>query len=68
MKQLLSMFAIAMLLVACGPEKKEQTEETSVEVEAVEVDSTTIGTTTDLEDSVEVVEEVEAEGEEASAE
>jgi uncharacterized protein YcfL len=51
MKQLLSMFAIAMLLVACGESKPAQTEE--VAVEEVAVDSTTIGTTSDLEDATE---------------
>ena len=67
MKNLLSIFAIAMLLVACGESKTAQTEE--VAVEEVAIDSTTIGTTTDLEDtSAVMVEEVEVEGEPASEE
>ena len=67
MKQLLSMFAIVMLLVACGESKPAQTEEAVVE--EVAIDSTTIGTTTDLEDtSAVMVEEVEVEGKPASEE
>ena len=67
MKNLLSIFAIAMLLVACGERKTAQTEEAVVE--EVAIDSTTIGTTTDLEDtSAVMVEEVEVEGEPASEE
>jgi PBP1b-binding outer membrane lipoprotein LpoB len=63
MKQLLAIFAIAFLMVACGETQNSQTEE--VAVEEVAVDSTTIGTTTDLEDSVEVVEESAEVSEEA---
>ena len=66
MKQLLAMFAIAFLMVACG-EKAVQTEETSVEEVAVELDSTTLEANFE-DDAIEQVEEVEAEGEEASAE
>ena len=62
MKKLLSIFAIAMLLVACGESKTAQTEE--VGVEEVAIDSTTIGTTTDLEDTSAVM----VEGEPASEE
>jgi uncharacterized protein YcfL len=65
MKQLLSMFAIAMLMVACGESKTAQTEE--VVVEEVVLDSTTLEGNFD-DDSIEQLEEVPAEGEEASAE
>ena len=64
MKQLLAMFAIAFLMVACG-EKAVQTEETSVE--EVAVDSTTLEANFE-DDALEQVEEVEAEGEMASEE
>ena len=64
MKQLLAMFAIAFLMVACG-EKAVQTEETSVE--EVAVDSTTLEANFE-DDAIEQVEEVEAEGEMASEE
>ena len=64
MKQLLAMFAIAFMMVACG-EKAVQTAETSVE--EVALDSTTLEANFD-DDAIEQVEEVEAEGEEASAE
>ena len=63
MKQLLSMFAIAMLMVACGESKTAQTEEAAVE--EVVVDSSAVES---VEVTEEVVEEVEVEGEPASAE
>ena len=65
MKQLLAMFAIAFLMVACGETQTAQTEE--VAVEEVAVDSTTLEGNFD-DDAIEQVEEVPAEGEEASAE
>jgi len=54
------MFAIATALVACSESTEEVVE--GVAIDSTYVDSTTIGTTTDLEDSV------VAEGFEASAE
>ena len=60
MKKILAMFAIATALVACSESTEEVVE--GVAIDSTYVDSTTIGTTTDLEDSV------VAEGFEASAE
>jgi len=65
MKQLLAMFAIAFLMVACGETKTSQSEEAVVE--EVAVDSTTLEGNFD-DDAIEQVEEVPAEGEEASEE
>ena len=59
MKQLLSIFAIAFLMVACGPEKKSE-EATTEEVQAIEVevatDSLSVETTTES-GTIEVIEE-----------
>ena len=61
MKQLLSILAMAILMVACGPEKKEKSEEaaTTEEVQAIEVevatDSLSVETTTESE-TIEVTE------------
>lgn len=57
------MFAIAAIFAACNSKTQESTEEVTIDtVEAVEVDSTLV------EQTEEVVEEVEAEGELASEE
>ena len=57
------MFAIAAIFAACNSKTQESTEEVVIDtVEAVEVDSTLV------EQTEEVVEEVEAEGELASEE
>ena len=66
MKQLLTMFAIAFMLVACGETQTSKATEESA-VEEVELDSTTLEANFD-DDSIEEVEEVEAEGEMASEE
>jgi hypothetical protein len=65
MKQLLAMFAIVMMMVACGETKTPQTEDAVIE--EVAVDSTTLEANFD-DDAIEQVEEVEAEGEMASEE
>lgn len=57
------MFAIAAIFAACNSKTQESTEEVIIDtVEAVEVDSTIV------EQTEEVVEEVESEGELASEE
>lgn len=63
MKKMIAMFAIAAIFAACNSKTQESTEEVTIDtVEAVEVDSTLV------EQTEEVVEEVEAEGELASEE
>lgn len=63
MKKMIAMFAIAAIFAACNSKTQESTEEVVIDtVEAVEVDSTLV------EQTEEVVEEVEAEGELASEE
>lgn len=63
MKKMIAMFAIAAIFAACNSKTQESTEEVIIDtVEAVEVDSTLV------EQTEEVVEEVEAEGELASEE
>ena len=58
---MLAMFAIAAAAVACTTATEEEVVTEEVVVDSTYVDPATVGTTTDLEDVV-------AEGEEASAE
>jgi PBP1b-binding outer membrane lipoprotein LpoB len=64
MKQLLSILAMAILMVACGPEKKETSEEaTTEEVQAIEVEVATDSLSVEATTESETIEVTETESE-----